>query len=122
MPDQSQDAGPEDQPVPVITVTETAAAPAPGPDLAAVRAQAISDERARVTAITDLCARVRQAPLAADYIAAGYDVEQARAALLDVWAGASGPAIRAGTSEEPAPPAAAWKATIAKINQSHARV
>ena len=122
MPDTTQDAGPEDQPVPVITVTETAAAPDPGPDLAAVRAQAISDERARVTAITDLCTRVRQAPLAADYIAAGYDVEQARAALLDVWAGASGPAIRAGTSEEPAPPAAAWKATIAKINQSHARV
>lgn len=123
MPDTTQDAGPEDLPViDTPTAEATPPEPGPGPDMAAIRAQAIGEERARVTAISDLCARVQQARLAPEYIAAGYDLEQTRAALLEVWAGNTGPAIRAGTSEEPAPPAAAWKATIAKINQSHARV
>lgn len=116
-----QDAGPEDQPV-LDTPTAEATPPDPnlGPDLATLRAQAIGEERARVAAITDLCGRVQQARRAPDYIAAGLDLEQVRAALLDVWAGDTGPAIRAGSSEEPPPPASAWKAVTAKINRSFA--
>ena len=72
------------------------APPLPEDASAAVR----SAERGRCAEILDLCTRLRQAPLAGDFIARGLSLDQVRAELLTAVAASQGPAIRAGTRAE----------------------
>ena len=116
-PENTQDPGPEDPTPTVASAAETpdpteAARAAPGdsdgappmPEDAKATEAAIeavrSAERGRCAEILDLCTRLRQAPLAGDFIARGLSLDQVRAELLAAVAAAQGPAIRAGTRAE----------------------
>lgn len=137
-PENTQDPGPEDPTPTVASAAETpdpteAARAAPGdsdgapplPEDAKATEAAIeavrSAERGRCAEILDLCARLRQAPLAGDFIVRGLSLDQVRAELLTAVAAAQGPAIRAGTNaHDAASPASAWQSVISKLNaRSH---
>lgn len=81
------------------TMTDTAPAavetPEPAPvDETAIRAEAVEAERARIAAITALCAKVRLPHLAQALIDRGADLNQARAEVIDHWAEQGGAEIR----------------------------
>lgn len=103
---------------PVTTAPGDSDSASPEPDVEAIRAAAVAEERARVVAISDLCARVGKAGLAARHIASGSSLEQVRAALLETWAAASGAEI--DSHVQAAAPSAAWDSIITKLNaRSH---
>ena len=88
--------GPE-TPEPQIEQTETTTeqpAVITEEQVRAAAAQAVRAERARIAEITDLCARVRHADMAQQFIRDGAEIDSVRAALLDVWAGEGGAEIR----------------------------
>ena len=118
-PEQTQDPGPEDPTLAAADDAATLAATegdvaraAPGdsdgapplPEDASATEAALeaarSAERGRCSEILDLCTRLRQAPLAGDFIARGLSLDQARTELLAALEAAQGPSIRAGTRAE----------------------
>lgn len=114
------DANPDEDKVATVVAApgDSDCAPPEPVDVEAIRAAAVAEERARVVAVSDLCARVGKAGLAAGHIASGSSLEQVRAALLDTWAAASGAEI--DSHVQAAAPSAAWDSIITKLNaRSH---
>lgn len=103
---------------PTIAPGDSDGAPPEPVDAAAIRAAAIAEERERVSAIMALCAKVGQAPQAAEHIASGASLERVRAALLETWAASAGAEI--DSHVRAAAPSAAWNTIITKLNaRSH---
>lgn len=105
------DANPDEDKVATVVAApgDSDGAPPEPVDVEAIRAAAVAEERARVAAISELCASVNQSARAAGYIASGASLEQARAALIKVWAESAGPEIR---SQAPAGQPTANLATL----------
>lgn len=82
--------------------TEPVVKPAPALDVDAVRKEAITAERARITEIVRACALAKMPNLADTLIKDGVSIDAARAQIIDAWAERGGAEIRHAASATPA--------------------
>jgi phage head maturation protease len=81
---------------------EHATEPTPTPlDEAAIKAAAVTEERARIVEITRACRAAKLPELADGLIASGVTIDAARKAVIDAWAERGGPEIRGSQETTP---------------------